>query len=56
MHNEPLKSNQLVEGFILTILILFVAIEEADWLCFSANTKIAELIEDDSPWNINRFF
>lgn len=56
MHNSPHKINNVVEGFILLILILFVVIEEADWLCFSASFKTQDLIKDESPWNINRLF
>ena len=48
------SDNNIIEIFILAALLLFSALEEADWLCFSANTKNEDEIEDESSWNIYR--
>ena len=53
-NDHSLNSNTIIETFILAALLLFSALEEADWLCFSANTKNEDEIEDDSTWNIYR--
>ena len=54
--DQFLDTNNIIEGFILAVLLLFSALEEADWLCFSANTKSEDLIEDESSWNIYKLF
>ena len=59
-HNQLIQyrasnAHNVIEGFILAALILFVVLEEADWLCFSANNKNDDPIEYQSSWNINKF-
>ena len=56
MMYRPVNINNVVEGFILAALILFVVLEEADWLCLSANDRSDELIEYQSSWSISKFF
>ncbi len=48
--------NYAVEVFIFAFLMLFVAIEEVDWLVFSANLKNQDSIEYESSWNLNKIF
>jgi len=50
--NQTHDSNKIVEIFILAALILFSALEEADWLCLSAQTKTLDVIQDESSWSI----
>ena len=54
--DQLLDINNIIEGFILAALLLLSALEEADWLCFSANTKSEDLIVDESSWNIYKLF
>ncbi len=56
VNDQVLDTNNIIEGFILAALLFFAALEEADWLCFSANTKSEDLIEDESSWNIYKLF
>ena len=44
--------NRIVETFLIAALLLFSALEEADWLCFSANSRSEDIVEDESSFNI----
>ena len=44
--------NRIVETFLIAALLLFSALEEADWLCFSASNRSDDIVEDESSWNI----
>jgi len=44
--------NRLIETFVITALLLFSALEEADWLCFSASHRSEDTVDDESSWNI----
>ena len=44
--------NRIVETFFVAALLLFSALEEADWLCFSASNRSKDIVEDESSWNI----
>ena len=49
--------NQTVFYFIYAALLLFSAIEEADWNILTAkNSNDADTISDNTNWNINNFF
>ncbi len=50
--NKSFDCNRVVESFLIAALMLFSALEEVDWLFFSANSKNDDLIEDLSSWNI----
>ncbi len=54
INNRSVNPSNVVEGFILAVLILFVVLEEADWLCVSAHNKNDDIIEYESPWDMNK--
>ena len=55
-NHQLVNLNKIVETFFIALLLLFSALEEADWLCFSANNRCEDLVEDDSTWNIYKLF
>ena len=46
--------NKVILFFIIILIYLFSALEEADWNVFSANQKYNERFHDDTMWNINQ--
>lgn len=50
------NNNLVVESFIVAFILLFSALEEADWLCFSANSQIEDIVDDKTCWNVFRLF
>ena len=45
-------SDKIINSFILIAIYLFIILEEADWLVFSAKDKENAQCEDNSLWNI----
>ncbi|WP_320667036.1 hypothetical protein [Prochlorococcus sp. MIT 1307] len=54
--SPQVNTKKTIEIFILGILFLFAALEEAEWLICSAKSKDKEAIEDLSSWNVNTLF
>ena len=48
--------NNVILNFLIALLYLFSALEEADWNILSADSRMNSLVEDSSPWNINELF
>ena len=51
-HSKSFDDKSAVDYFIHAALFFFSALEEADWLCYSAGTSCEEVINDESSWNI----
>ena len=56
IHEQSLDINRIVETFLIGALLFFVALEEVDWLLFSANLPNEDLVKDTSSWNIYKLF
>ena len=41
-----------VANFILVLIFLFLTLEEFEWAIFSSRQQIADVVLDESPWNI----
>ena len=46
----------LVLNFILFLTLLFLIIEEAEWLVFSFREKSNDLLVDNTSWNFKTIF
>ena len=48
-----IEIDRIITGFILFFIYFLIALEEVDWLIYSANKDEKVEIQDQSFWNIN---
>ena len=46
----------IIANAILTIIFLFLTLEEIDWTIFSSKEKINDVVIDNTSWNIKKIF